>query len=67
MSVVAFLSPGAIFGTPHVSPDYFALVALAHAPIKEGDDPMKDLRGEPNFDTADVAILRMHELSDLLP
>jgi serine protease Do len=61
-SLVAFLSPGLVFGTAHIPNECFPLILSAHTPTKEGDDPMRELRGEPNIHTADISVLRLQEL-----
>ncbi|MDR7127557.1 serine protease [Pseudotabrizicola sp. 4114] len=65
-SLIAFLSPGVVFGTVHIPHQFFPLILSAHSPTKEGDDPMRELRGEANIQTADVSVLRTQELKQEL-
>ncbi len=59
---VAYLCPGMIFGTVGVSDKHFPVIEAIASPIKPGNDPMKQLRGEPDFAAADVAVLKTEEL-----
>lgn len=65
-SLVAFLSPGVVFGTAHIPHQFFPLILSAHSPMKEGDDPMRELRGEANIQMADISVLRTQELHEEL-
>ncbi len=65
-SLVAFLSPGVVYGTVHIPHQFFPLILSAHSPTKGGDDPMRELRGEANIQTADVSVLRTQELQEEL-
>ncbi|MGX9117885.1 S1 family peptidase [Mesorhizobium sp. BHbsci] len=61
--LVAFLSPGLIFGTIGIGPAHLPIIVAAHTPIKPGDDPLRALRGELHFSSADVSVLRTQPLS----
>ena len=65
-SLFAFLSPGVVYGTVHIPHQFFPLILSAHSPTKEGDDPMRELRGEANIQMADVSVLRTQELHEEL-
>lgn len=65
-SLVAFLAPGMVFGTVHIPHQFFPLILSAHTPMKEGDDPLRKLRGEASIQTADVSVLRTQELQEEL-
>lgn len=61
--LIAFLSPGLVFGTVGIGPEHLPVIVAAHTPIKPGDDPLRQLRGEPHFIPADVSVLRTQPLS----
>lgn len=65
-SLIAFLSPGLVFGTVGIGPEHLPVVVAAYTPIKLGDDPLRILRGESHFIPADLSVLRTQPLSSEL-
>ncbi|MEI9429204.1 S1 family peptidase [Mesorhizobium sp. Cs1299R1N3] len=61
--LIAFLSPGVVFGTVGIRTEHLPVIVAAHTPIKPGDDPLRELRGELHFSPADIAVLRTQPLS----
>ncbi|MCV0428669.1 MAG: serine protease [Roseibium sp.] len=62
-ALCVFLSPGLVYGTHGITTEFFPNIVSVRTPIKAGDDPLKNLRGEDNFTPADVSVLKTQPLS----